>query len=64
MSGRHRIQVLRALLVTTAAAEAGRRLLTPRAPVTAPAAVDLRDHFSQAEIARGRSFSRPQRRIG
>jgi STE24 endopeptidase len=64
VSGRHRIQVLRALLVTTAAAEAGRRLLTPRAPVTAPAAVDLRDHFSQAEIARGRSFSRPQRRIG
>ncbi|HEY3772266.1 MAG TPA: M48 family metalloprotease [Solirubrobacteraceae bacterium] len=64
VSGRHGIQVLRALLLTTAAAEAGRRILTPRAPVTAPVPVDIRDHFSEPEIARGRSFSRPQRRIG
>src|SRR5579875_447516 len=63
VSGRQRILVARALLVTTAAAEAGRRLLTPREPVTAPAPVDLRDHFSDAEIARGRAFSRPQRRL-
>ena len=47
----------------TAAAEAGRRILTPRAAVAAPRAVDLRDHFSEPEIARGRSFSRPQRRL-
>src|SRR5579875_3250637 len=60
VSGRHRIAVLRALVVTTVAAEAGRRILTPRAPVTA----DIRDHFSEPEIARGRSFSRPQRRLG
>jgi STE24 endopeptidase len=64
VSGRHRIPVLRALLVTTVAAEAGRRILTPRAPVTTPVPVDIRDHFSEPEIARGRSFSRPQRRIG
>ena len=51
-------------MVTTVAAEAGRRILTPRAPVTAPVAVDIRDHFSEPEIARGRSFSRPQRRLG
>src|SRR5579875_3830417 len=64
VSGRHRIPVLRALVVTTVAAEAGRRILTPRAPVTAPVAVDIRDYFSEPEIARGRSFSRPQRRLG
>ncbi|HLI60491.1 MAG TPA: M48 family metalloprotease [Solirubrobacteraceae bacterium] len=63
MSGRQRILVLRALLVTAAAAEAGRRILTPRAPVTAPVPVDIREHFSQAEIARGRGFSRPQRKL-
>ena len=63
MSGRHRIQVLGALLLTTVAAEAGRRILTPRAPIAAPVPVDIRDHFSEPEIARGRSFSRPQRRI-
>ncbi len=64
MSGRHGIQVLRALLVTSVAAEAGRRVLSPRAPVTAPVPVDIHDHFSAPEIDRGRSFSRPQRRIG
>jgi STE24 endopeptidase len=64
VSGRQGIQVLRALLVTSVAAEAGRRIVTPRAPVTAPVPVDIRDHFSEPEIARGRSFSRPQRRIG
>jgi STE24 endopeptidase len=64
VSGRHRIQVLRALLLTSVAAEAGRRALTPRAPVIAPAAVDVHDHFSEPEIARGRAFSVPQRRLG
>jgi STE24 endopeptidase len=64
VSGRHRTRVLRALLLTTAAAEAGRRVLTPRAPVTAPVPVDIHEHFSEPEIDRGRSFSRPQRRLG
>jgi STE24 endopeptidase len=64
VSGRQRILVLRALLLTTAAAEAGRRILTPRTPVTAPVAVDIREHFSEPELARGRAFSRPQRRLG
>lgn len=51
-------------MLTTVAGEAGRRVLTPRAPVTTPVPVDIRDHFSEPEIDRGRSFSRPQRRIG
>jgi STE24 endopeptidase len=63
VSGRHRIQVLRALLVTALAGEAGRRILTPREPVLAPRPVAIRDHFSDSEIARGREFSRPQRRL-
>ena len=45
-------------------AEAGRRLITPRSPVTEPAAVNLHDHFSGPEIARGRDFARPQARLG
>jgi STE24 endopeptidase len=64
VSGRHGIQVFRALLLTTVAAEAGRRILSPRSPVLAPAPVDLRDYFSEPEITRGQSFSRPQRRLG
>jgi STE24 endopeptidase len=64
VSGRHGIPVLRALLVSAAAAEAGRRILTPRAPVATPLPVDVRDYFSEPEIARGRAFARPQRRIG
>src|SRR5579875_3825144 len=51
------------MLATALAAEAGRRILTPREPVRAPQPVDIRDHFSEAEIARGRAFSRPQRRL-
>jgi STE24 endopeptidase len=64
VSGRHDIPVLRALLVTAAAAEAGRRILTPRSPVAAPLPVDVHEYFSEPEIARGRAFARPQRRIG
>src|SRR5579875_3731005 len=51
------------MLATALAAEAGRRILTPREPLRAPQPVDIRDHFSEAEIARGRAFSRPQRRL-
>jgi STE24 endopeptidase len=43
-----------------AAAEGGRRLLTPAAPPGAPVRVDLGAYFSPAEIDRGRRFARPQ----
>ena len=56
-----RIGMLAPMLVAAAAAEVGRRLLTPRAPVTAPAPIDVRDYFSEPEIARGRAYARPQR---
>jgi STE24 endopeptidase len=55
--------VLGSILLTAVAAEAGRRVTTPRSPVTAPAPVDLRDHFSEPEIVRGREFARPQQRL-
>jgi STE24 endopeptidase len=51
------------MLLTAVAAEGGRRLTTPRSPVTAPAPVDLHDHFSEPEIDRGRAFTRPQQRL-
>ncbi len=51
------------LLLAAAAAEAGRRLLTPGTPVSEPATIDVRDWFSAAEIDRGRSFARPQRAL-
>ncbi len=51
------------MLLVAVAAEAGRRLLTPRTPITAPVAIDVRDYFSAPEIARGRDFARPQRRL-
>jgi STE24 endopeptidase len=56
--------VVASLVLATVVAEAGRRLVTPRSPVTAPAAVDVHDHFSDPEIARGRDFARPQARLG
>jgi STE24 endopeptidase len=43
-----------------AAAELGVRLLAPRDPAGAPAPVDLREHFTAAEIERGAQFARPQ----
>jgi STE24 endopeptidase len=63
VSGRQRTQVLGPLLAVAAAAEAGRRLLTPRTPVRAPVDVDIHDHFSAVEIERGRGFARPQQRL-
>jgi len=47
-------------LLAVAAAEGGRRLLSPAAPPVAPVRVDLRTYFSPAEIDRGRRFARPQ----
>ncbi|HEY2572087.1 MAG TPA: M48 family metalloprotease [Solirubrobacteraceae bacterium] len=52
------------LTLAAIGAEAAVRLLTPREPLPTPAAVDIRDHFSDAEIARGRRFARPQLAIG
>jgi STE24 endopeptidase len=47
-------------LLTLAAAEAGARLLAPRGAPPAPAPVDIRSYFSEAEIERGARFARPQ----
>jgi STE24 endopeptidase len=58
-----RIRVLGPLLLAAATAEAARRLLTPRTPVLEPAPVDLRQHFSEEQIERGRGYARPQRAL-
>jgi STE24 endopeptidase len=61
---RSRLDVLGSMLVAAGAAEAARRLLSPRAPVPTPASVDVRAYFSEEEVVRGRNFARPQRAIG
>jgi STE24 endopeptidase len=63
VSGRLRTQAAGTVLLAAVAAEAGRRLLTPRTPVAPPAAVDVRDWFSEPELARGRDYARPQRAL-
>jgi len=55
-----RHHVVGSLLVAIAVAEAGARLLTPREAATDPAEIDLRDYFSEEQIARGARFARPQ----
>jgi STE24 endopeptidase len=52
------------LLAPAGAAELGRRLLAPRTPVIEPATVDVRTYFSEAELARGRRYARPQLALG
>jgi STE24 endopeptidase len=52
------------VLAAAASAEAAARLLRPREPVPAPLPVDLADHFTDAELRRGRRFARPQMAIG
>lgn len=52
------------MLLAAAAAEAGRQLLAPRTPTLEPARVDLRTYFSADELARGRSYARPQLALG
>ena len=64
MRGRFGSSVAVPVVAAVVVAEAGRRLLTPRAPTRTPAPVDLRAHFSEAEIARGRAYARPQRALG
>ena len=51
-------------MLAAAAAEFGVRLLTPRERLPEPAQVDLRHYFSEAEIARGRRYARPQLALG
>jgi STE24 endopeptidase len=40
------------------------RVLAPSEPVPEPLPVELSEHFSSAEVARGRAYARPQRRLG
>ena len=51
------------MLLTLATAELGVRLLAPRERAINPAVVNLRDYFSEQEIARGARFARGQRRL-
>src|SRR5579875_560533 len=60
----HGVKVLWPTLAAVAAAEAGRRLLAPRTSPVEPVRVDLRAHFSEQEIDRGRRYARPQLALG
>ncbi|MCW2951422.1 MAG: hypothetical protein JWQ48_592, partial [Conexibacter sp.] len=53
-----------ALAATVLAAELAVALLRPRERAIDPAPVQLRAYFSEPEIAAGRAFARPQRRLG
>ena len=46
--------------MAAAAAEVGRRLLTPREEALIPASADLETYFTSEQIARGARFARPQ----
>jgi STE24 endopeptidase len=48
------------IILALGAAELGTRLLSPRERVPEPEHVDVRSHFSDEEIERGRRFARPQ----
>src|SRR5260370_37247694 len=61
---RQRSRVVPSLLLAIAAAEAGVRLLRPRAPSVAPAPIDVRTYFTAEEIDRGAKFARPQLALG
>ncbi|HEY2436531.1 MAG TPA: M48 family metalloprotease [Solirubrobacteraceae bacterium] len=57
---RERSGVLTSILLASATAEVGVRLLKPRLEAPPPAPAALRSYFSEEEIARGRAFARPQ----
>jgi STE24 endopeptidase len=57
-------RVLASIVLSGAAAEAGVRVLRPRARPIEPAPVDLRSYFSEQEIERGTRFARPQLALG
>jgi STE24 endopeptidase len=64
MSSVRRSRWLPALLATLAAAEAGVRLLAPKARAIKPAPVEPRSYFTAEEIERGRRFARGQLALG
>jgi len=59
-----RYRVLGSIALALAVADAGGRLLTPRARPIEAAEVDLRSYFSAEEIERGARFARPQLALG
>jgi Zn-dependent protease with chaperone function len=60
VSRHSRVRALWPVLAAAAVAEVARRALTPRSPVLAPVRIDVEAYFSGEEIARGRSYARPQ----
>ncbi|MFZ0041080.1 MAG: hypothetical protein WAK93_07230, partial [Solirubrobacteraceae bacterium] len=52
------------VLLATAVADAGRRLLGPRQRPIEPVSIDLGSYFSDEEQAKGRRFARPQMALG
>ncbi|MGA9859975.1 MAG: M48 family metalloprotease [Solirubrobacteraceae bacterium] len=64
VSGVSRVTGLWPALLVAAAAEGGRRLLTPRSDVPPPVRVEPQSYFSEAEIERGRRYARPQMALG
>jgi STE24 endopeptidase len=64
VSGVPRYRVLGSIGLALAAADVGRRILTPREQPIEPAAVELRTYFSAEQIDRGARFARPQRVLG
>lgn len=52
------------MVLAAAAAEAARRLLSPRSKAIEPLPVSLEQYFSAAEVQRGRAYARPQRALG
>jgi STE24 endopeptidase len=59
---RHRL--VESLLLVVVAAEAGVRLLAPRERPLTPAPIDIHSYFTDAEIARGARYARPQIALG
>jgi len=64
MSDVRRPRWLPALLATLAAAEAGVRLLAPKARTLKPAPIEPRSYFTSEEIDRGARFARGQLALG
>src|SRR5438270_2360757 len=56
--------MLAGLAAAAAGSGAAGRLLKPRREIPKPLKVDLAQYFSEEEIARGRSFTRPQLVLG